>query len=769
MSSNRRVLVIHPDAQRRQDLALALGGLEVQEAANRKDAATWMNDELSLVVSHHHDFKKLLRDLDRRAPSAVRAVLCPHDEVTRAGLIEVAAQGYDFLTVDEGATGALRELASPRRTSRLAPVGDFTASFHKAGRAFSGAVLEVSSDGFSVRLEPGAPSELLAVGALVEGCSLAGPRGVVLQHPTAQVRSRDGARVGLEFLRVTEPVSGAFAASHPIQIVGAIRRAVRRGEAFSLSLVDGARTWPCVGAHVDAARNRVTFAGRVGPGVGTPVRLSFERAGRVFQGTTVVLEQTHACTTIALPSSLVQRNRRRSLRVTPPVHAPVWLQLQCPLTGRPARHALTDLQPSGGAFVFDDTAQLYPPGLRFSTAHLELAGQQHTVALAVQGGSVVSAEHGAQVLRRTGVRFSQLSPQTAQALSDALVTLRLPEVTCAGASRFREVWDLVGAAGASFPDYQPDAPGVPEPLERAHELVGDGRHGLAKSFVWRSDGQLVGHISGLRVYSGTWLSQHLAVRPGYTRGVAVSQALVGLMVDHGEALEDVRWVRGVWQRTNRWTSRIYGAIAGQLARTGRIARSSFELCQRTSAAPLEGTAGARAASAADLEALLETLRVNGNEVWLQSNDLVPGGLGLASLGARYAASGLHRDRTVGAVGPSSAPRGWVLLEDMSAGLCWAELFRSFSFVLADPGAPTADEDRAALLGWAHAQADARGWPVVRARVDAADAAWLLRRGYTSLGGVEELTVHRTLLREWNELLLGTFERASSLPREEHAP
>jgi len=54
--------------------------------------------------------------------------------------------------------------------------------------------------------------------------------------------------------------------------------------------------------------------------------------------------------------------------------------------------------------------------------------------------------------------------------------------------------------------------------------------------------------------------------------------------------------------------------------------------------------------------------------------------------------------------------------------------------------------------------------VLRARVEPEDARWLERRGYSSLGGVEELTVHRTMLREWNELLLATFERASSLQR-----
>jgi hypothetical protein len=769
MSTVRKVLVVHPDDARRRALCTLLGEVEVEvlEAATRDEAGPLLTSTLSLVVSHHQDFKKLLRDLDRRAPAAVRAVLCPADEAVQAALVELAAQGYDFVTLEDHAPEALRELASPRRTARLEPTRPFTVTFDQAGTPFEGVLLEVSSDGFSVRLPPDAPSELLAVGAVVSGCVVRDSQGVVvLRHWGAQVRSRDRARVGLALLRPPETPASDFAATHPIQVAGAIRRAVRRGEAFSLSKLDGSATQPFESAQVDAAHNRVVLEGVGASGFlpGEVVRLSFERAGRVFQGSAVVLEAVGGARAVTLPSTLVHRNRRSSIRVTPSGEAPVQLHLVCPFTGRASTHRLNDLQPDGASFTFEDGAHVYPPGLMLGEGELEVEGRRCAVGVQVQTVSVV-ARRAQPLHRRTGVRFSWSSLESRQALEDALITMRSPEVVCAGTQPFPAIWELIGAAGARFPDYDPTRE-PPAELVRTHRLVGDGHHGLAKSFVWRS-GALLGHVGGLRIYSGTWLSQHLAVRPGHTRGVAVSQALVSLMVDHAEALEDVHWVRGFWQRSNRWTTRIYGAIAGRLARSGRIARSSFELCQCSAPLTAEapGPTPARVAGAREHAALLELLRERSPEVLLQANDLTAAGLAMGALASRYERSGLARTRLVGVVGPADAPRGWVLLEDMTPGLCWAELFRTFSFVLAAPDEPDTDGVRAALLHFAHQQAAERGWPVIRARVDATDAGWLTQHGYANLGGVEELTVHRSVLREWNELLLATFERASSLHRD----
>lgn len=611
MSTLRHVLVVHPDEARRRALRAVLGEVEVEvlEAATRDEAAPLLTTTLSLVISHHQDFKRLLRDLDRHAPAAVRAVLCPEDEGLKAALVELAAQGYDFVTVDEDAPEALRELASPRLAARLAPATAFTVTFDQFGTVFEGELLEVSSDGFSVRLPRDAPSELLAVGTVVSSCVVRDQHQVVLRHSGAQVRSRDRARVGLALLRQPETPSNDFAATHPIQVAGAIRRAVRRGEAFSLSRIDGSATHPCAGAQVDPAHNQVLLEGVGASGFlpGEVVRLSFERAGRVFQGSAVVLEAVGRARAVTLPSTLVHRNRRSSIRVTTRGEASVQLRLVCPLTGRASTHRLNDVQPGGASFTFEDGAHVYPLGLMLGEGELKVGGRDYTVGVQVQTVSVV-ARGTTPLHRRAGVRFTWASLEARQALEDALIALRAPEVACAGGRAFSDVWELIGAAGARFPDYDPTRAPPPE-LVRAHRLVGDGHHGLAKSFVWQGD-TMVGRVAGLRIYSGTWLSQHLAVRPGHTRGVAVSQSLVNLMVDHAEALDDVRWVRGVWQRSNRWTTRIYGAIAGRLARSGRIARSSFELCQRTSPPTVDVPAPspARAAGALEQAALLELLR-----------------------------------------------------------------------------------------------------------------------------------------------------------------
>src|SRR5919197_2210362 len=101
--SLRKALIIHPEERVRASLKAQVSDVfEVTEVASRREALDALaSAPPALVIAHHEGFRRLLRDLERHAPGATRAVVCGRDqEPVRRELVEIASEGYHFFTVD---------------------------------------------------------------------------------------------------------------------------------------------------------------------------------------------------------------------------------------------------------------------------------------------------------------------------------------------------------------------------------------------------------------------------------------------------------------------------------------------------------------------------------------------------------------------------------------------------------------------------------------------------------------------------------------------
>src|SRR5919197_2755181 len=104
--SLRKALIIHPEERVRASLKAQVSDVfEVTEVASRREALDALaSAPPALVLSHHSEFKRLLRDLEKHAPGAVRAVLCERsDDEVRRELVQIASEGYHFITIDGSA------------------------------------------------------------------------------------------------------------------------------------------------------------------------------------------------------------------------------------------------------------------------------------------------------------------------------------------------------------------------------------------------------------------------------------------------------------------------------------------------------------------------------------------------------------------------------------------------------------------------------------------------------------------------------------------
>lgn len=823
--SPRPILIIHADADRRQALRALLAEREVLEAANRAQALPLLSrGDLSLVLSQALEFRRLLRELERRAPGTPRAVLCPDDAEALHQLSELASEGYDFSTVSETSPEALRALLEPRGSVRVSPARRLTARFQVGGVPFAAEVVELGNDGLGVALEAHAPVELLAPGLRVERASVGDERGEVLSPRTWVVRTVRGDAGGVRRVGFTiEPRSPEVEARQPVRlrdevrIRGLLRRAVKRQALFDVRLADDSRHRHFTQCTLDPAGRLVLSAPRPGSvfQAGEIALVSFELLGTQVEGVTAILEASPGRLLLAAPRSAQQRDRREALRVQLAEAAPGQVHFTSPLTGAQLTGRVVDLHPTGLSFEVDGERQPLPPGLRLPDVSLHLGGARAGCAAEVQTSRLISGR------QRVGLRLFCAPGPARQVLLRAWLAQLVPEVSCGGQLDFTNIWSLFQHERVNFPDHPLEAPRTLEVLGHAHRALGDGSHGLGKTFVFTDGGTVRGHASGLRTHSRTWLSQHLAVRSGYHRQTHVSQTLVNLSFDYAEALGDVDYLRGLWRVSNRWTSRVYGAATSRLVRPGLSFVTSFTPMRVAVDAPLltprglaelelaearagfghrssraesrdgslgspgypvggpstplgvngsggawggEGSRPARASTVEERRLLVQHLRRTWDPLRLRADDLVEGELELESLSARYRALGLERSRHVGVVEGPDGPRGWVLVERMSQGLFWAEWYDAFRLVLVAPDAPDAAQVRLALAAYALADARARGRSHSHCLAADADVPVLEQAGFGNLGRVMEFCAHRSMNREMTAQLLAIFERLARRER-----
>lgn len=765
--SPRPVLIIHPQLEVREQLKAILGQNENEylEASSRKEAGALLSPPPSLVISHHEDFKKLIADLERKAPGATRVVLAPPgDSEALEELESIAAGGFDFLTLSSDATWKLKALVRRRASPRHPASVPIDATFVTRGVTLEARCIDVSNEGVGLLVNTNAnlaalmPGEPVVLTALRRGEALLMEHVVCSVQTVRRVEGTNALQVGAVFETSRRAPSTPMRITNLLRVCALLKSASRAGAGFSVGSDDGALSQLFAQGRQEEGRLHLTEPSggqRLRWEPGQAVRVSFEINGRQLSGYAGVLSASADRLVVAVPQALLQVNRRSSLRL-PAGTVDAHVTVVSPLSGLPVTRPVVDLSSIGASFQVDPAIDVFPPGLRLHDVQLELEGKRIQVSAMVASMSRSGTEDDGE--RRCGLQFTAISEQDRQLLLDLLVRHRVAGAECGSRTPFTKIWDFFTDDGAVWRDHS--TPGQPLAPARTHELMGDGAHGLGKSFVILQDGQVAGHTSGLRIYSRTWLSQHLRVKSGYHRAATLSQQLMCLSFDYGEALPDVEYVRGLWRVSNRWADRIYGALSVRLLRPGLSYRVRFEPLRLLLDRPVEpGPLRVREATTDDERDFLTLVNASEDPVKVLSDDLIPGELHLESLSKRYAARGLSRGRTLTVVEDAHGrPLGWGLQETMSSGLFWAEMYTSFRLFLIEPHGPLATAARTSLAAHAATVCARQGHKEAECYALAPDVPDLEAMGFVSLGPMFEFGAHRSIVRELTSQMISIFAR-----------
>jgi hypothetical protein len=785
VSHEQSVLIVHPDPELRAGLAEALAPRKIVAVSSRDDATRTLAQGVpDIILADAVGARKFILALERLAPQALRVFLCPGAQAeAMQELVEVASEGHEFHTMDltaaslENLSRSLGALLRQRSSRRMPAVG-LEASFVVDDSLLRAVCLDLSNEGCQLKVLVDAPIERMTPGTRLTDFRLEQGGRTVLRTGGAFVRhvglerSADDAffRVGIQIERPSATIGYVEMATldDRIRILAVLRRALRQRDTLQCTLMQGVRVQEELHAqlvpHGEHVLMRCALPRNWEAALGDVVHVVFDLSGKSYRGWSAVVAVEQGGLLLSLPRSLSLYHRRNHMRFKTAAEAPFGISFASPLTGQQIDCPVLDLHTSGVAFLFDGARDVLPAGLLVDDFTLVLPdGRRARCSAEVRDSSPFNTPEGQELTRpfRAGVRLRNVPADARQAILDAFVKARCANARDGRFESFQNIWALIRSVGLFHPDYPFEDGPHTQILEDTHRTLASSGEGIAKIFLYAQDNQLLGHASGLRTHSRTWMLQHLAVRRAFQRGERISRELSELSVDYAESLEDVNYLRICWRVENRWPERVFGWIARSMHLEGLTQLRRFHY-MRLPTTQLGKTRAdlprVRRAGPEDLRWLESHLRKRGEVVRLLADDLLAPEAELSTLAARYALHGLHRRRTLFVVEGENEPVAMALANEASPGLSWAEMTTFFSLVVPDPTHPRVSEARQALVAQCVQHYREHGKLSALGLVGDDEVADLQAAGFHDHGLVAEWTFHRSTARTWHTLMAALFER-----------
>jgi hypothetical protein len=657
-----------------------------------------------------------------------------------AALVDAVAAGAPFHHVAHAAAlaEALDRLTrAPHRAGPRQRIDGWTVAWANQRRA---ALVDFSRHGLSFVVDDADLAALLpdaTLGPLVvqdgERVVLSGVCGVV-RHVEA-LKPPGRYRIGCALVAAVAPAPPPVVLRDRALCAALLKSALRGG--LWLEPHGGGAGRELLDARLDVAAGTIVADGGLADaepdGV---VRGRFHAGGRVYRLTSRLTAT--APLVLTLPTSLEEFQRRATERHHLPAAAQVTAELRSPLGGPPLVCPLVDLSTRGFAFEIDPEQVPMPLGLRLGVT---LRWGELTLHASATVRHHAPGAHG----RRCGAALDALDEAAHARLADRLVRLRFPELEDGGGTPFAELADFFRATGFLYPGKEAALAPIMSDVRHTFEQLYGRPSRLFKSVIARHDDALVGHVSSLRLYQRTWMSQHLAA----SHARQVSHLLnLGAAEYFGQS-PDLEYFRIFFQRDIRWPMRVFGGFARSLRDPAQSDLRQLRHLSLPTDAPLpfEPPPGIEVVEASDDTDLAHVERHflrHEPALIVRSDDLLRGELGLGRLNRAYARLGLYRRRRVLLALRRGVCVGFALAEVSSPGLNLSEALSLFRIHIVDAGATLAEPVHRALLVALQALYRQAGRPHAGGLVRPEAATELARLGLEPDDTWLQWTCHRAL-------------------------
>ena len=202
---------------------------------------------------------------------------------------------------------------------------------------------------------------------------------------------------------------------------------------------------------------------------------------------------------------------------------------------------------------------------------------------------------------------------------------------------------------------------------------------IARCFVYLEDGQILGHVSALKIYRNTWLNHHHAALKSRKAGLKVLKQISDFHT-HSYVLNPLhmRYVVGIWRPNNEFPSKFFGRFTETLHNPALCSIDTFsylkvKLADCRNWDQLKGPWEIAKATRQDLREFDGYYRHVSGGLLSKAFDLTPDSFDDETIATEYAASGLKRNRFLYAVRYGLDLKALVEVQDTNLGLNMSEL------------------------------------------------------------------------------------------------
>ena len=378
----------------------------------------------------------------------------------------------------------------------------------------------------------------------------------------------------------------------------------------------------------------------------------------------------------------------------------ITVELTSPLSDATALKTIFDVSSSGFSFALDGTRDLYPLGLSIE------------VKLQLPDGPLFCVAEVRTMLReggrlRCGVEFVAVDAATRLRLANFLMRLRFPGIDDGGGVEPDDVLQFFRTTGFLPAAKEAVLEPVMDELRESYRSLYAEPSPVFKAVVSRDDdGAITGHVSAVRVYAHTWMSQHLAAKPS----THIAHLLNLGTAEYFGQNPDLEFFKIYFDKFNKWPARVFGGFARTLRDSTQSELRSYCHAVLSTAEQLAAPSGINVLEASTDElAIVERYFARHEKgLLLRSDDLTRGALQLSALNRRFGALGLYRRRRVLLAMRRNVCLGFALAELSSPGLNLSEALSAFRIFVTDEGRAVDDDVRRGRVPGQHLQHLVRG-------------------------------------------------------------
>lgn len=579
--------------------------------------------------------------------------------------------------------------------------------------------------------------------------------GVVRSIRTeADARGGQHYRVGVAFLRKREGDDSAPVAvvKDNVAIASLLQDTFKHRTVWA-SLGDGTRA-PMRVSEMPDPKGTLLDAELPGLAVeaGDVLHCSFEANGEKYAFYSgVVRKRENNAAVIRMPNRLSRVRQRRGGRLAVS-HVPrLTVSLTSPFGTEVQARQVQNLSLQGVGLEIDAASEILPIG-----THLE------HVTLGLPTGAIMHLRGTVRALTpftrdgreraNCGIQFATLTPAEQLALINIILNPTVSNANDglreASGSSFAEVWGFLRSVGFLYPEKEAKlTPYMPD-VEKTFTALLQRPNGLGKSLVFRRGGHVLGHLSGLRAYSKTWLVHHLGATKRQQGDPQVVRMMLLGIAQYWEQTNDMEWLQMTFRPNNKWPQQAFGGYAARTesAHSQLKTLSYLVASAETPITDADPHTQVMPATGADLKVVEAHALATLGTIDFEARDLSKHLLAMAAVDDAYRDIGLQRMREVWVVRDAEGLAGYALLEFSSVGLNLSELLSTFRVSMVR-AAPTA---RAALIDRARRRYGERGRRDAIALAPQEDEAAFQALGFVKTKEYTTWTLHRSLIRTYLE-------------------